>query len=177
MQTLVTESGVELELIRPLLEIRRAALADFLKAQNHRWREDASNAEPIAVRNRLRHEALPLLTEISQRDAVAAFVRGAADMDDQAALEIWAVAQVKTLDPQGRLHLPTLRDLPVAMQRLVVRKFLTDHDVESLDRALIERSLSLLDIKNPAVVNLPGGGQLRRQAGRLWMKKCEKNSP
>ena len=162
--------GEKLELIRPLLGVRRAELVAWLKGHGHRWREDASNAEPIAVRNRLRHEALPLLAEISDRDPVLAFVRGAADTEEQNALAAWALDQAKVLDPQGRLHLPVLRGLPVALQRIALRKFLQDHGISSLDRDLIERGLGLLDVKNSAVINLPGGGKLRRREGRLWIE-------
>lgn len=168
-QALVTESGVALELIRPLLGIRRAELVAWLESHGHRWREDASNAQPIAVRNRLRNEALPLLAAISGRDPTLALVRGAADTEEQEALEAWALDHAKVLDPQGRLHLPVLRRLPVALQRIALRKFLQDGGIGAIDHDLIERGLGLLDVKNPAVINLPGGGWLRRRAGRLWL--------
>lgn len=167
---LVVESGPVLELIRPLLGVRHAELVAWLQFHGHRWREDASNAQPIAIRNRLRNEALPLLAEISGRDAVAALSRGAVETEELRALEGWALEQARVLDPQGRLHLPVLRKLPVALQRLAVRKFLQDHRVNSLDRDLIERSLSLLDVCSPAVMNLPGGGKMRRSEGRLWLE-------
>lgn len=166
-QTITTDSGVSLELIRPLLELRHAELTEWLKSQRLSWREDASNAEPIAVRNRLRNEALPLLGEISNRDVVSALVRGAADSERIAELEEWALENAQVLDPQGRLHLPKMRSLPLALQRAALRKFLLDHGVGALDRSLIERGLGLLDVKNPASINLPGGARLRRQAGRL----------
>ena len=162
--------GEKLDLIRPLLGVRRAELVEWLKAHGHRWREDASNAEPIAVRNRLRNEALPLLAEISDRDPVLALARGAADTEEQEVLAAWALEQAKVLDPQGRLHLPVLRSLPVVLQRIALCQFLQDHGIRSLDRDLIERGLGLLDVKNPAVINLPGGGKLRRREARLWIE-------
>ena len=168
-QPLVTESSVKLDLIRPLLVIRRTELVAWLISRGYGWREDASNAEPIAVRNRLRNEALPLLAEISGRDPVPALVRGAADTEERETLEAWALDHAKVLDPQGRLHLPVLRGLPVALQRIALRNFLQDHGIGSLDRALIERALCLLDVNHPPVVNLPGGGKLRRREARLWL--------
>jgi tRNA(Ile)-lysidine synthase len=170
-QEMVVEAGTTLELIRPLLEIRRKDLVAWLKSAGHRWREDASNLQPIAIRNRLRNEALPLLASISNRDAVLAFARGAADGEDLEALESWALEQAGVLDPQGRLHVPVMRPLPVALQRLALRRFLRDQGIGSLDRDLIDRGLGLLDVKGPAVVNLPGGGKLRRREGRLWVEQ------
>ena len=166
-QEMTTEAGVKLRLIRPLLGVRRAELVVWLKSQRQSWREDASNAEPVAVRNRLRNEGFPMLAEIAGRDVVSAFVRGAADSEETEALENWALEQAKVIDPQGRLHLPVLRTLPVALQRIALWRFLQDHGVRSLDRDLIDRGLALLEVKNPAVINLPGGGKLRRREGRL----------
>ena len=166
-QVLVTESGARLELSRPLLDVRHSDLVAWLKSCGHHWREDASNAQPIAIRNRLRNEALPLLETISNRDAVQALVRGAAESEDAAALETWALDQITIIDPQGRLHLPTLRTLPVALQRVAVRKFLADQGICSPDRGTLDRALKLLDVTGAAVINLPGGRWLRRRAGRL----------
>ena len=166
-QLLVTECDVRLELYRPLLGVRRADLVAWLRSSGHRWREDASNAEPIAIRNRLRNEALPLLDAISGRDAVRALVRGAEETEETAALEAWALSQVTVLDPQGRLHLPTVRGLPVALQRLAIRKFLLNQGISPPDRTTVDRALELLDVANPAAMNLPGGRRLRRRTGRL----------
>ncbi len=170
-QELTTESGVKLELIRPLLGVRRSELVDWLESQRLPWREDASNAEPVAVRNRLRNEIFPLLAEVANRDVVPAFVRGAADSEDTEALANWALEQAKVMDPQGRLHLPVLRSLPVALQRIALWRYLQNQGVRPLDRDLIDRGLALSDVKNPAVINLPGGGKLRRREGRLWVDR------
>ncbi len=50
--------------LRPLLQVRRADLRTWAVAQGVRWREDASNAEGAYLRNRVRHEVLPLLEEL-----------------------------------------------------------------------------------------------------------------
>lgn len=165
----ITVAGVRLRLARPLLGVRHAGLVEWLRQHGHRWREDASNREPVAVRNRLRYEVFPLLAEISGRDAVAAFARGAADTAAREQLEHELLKQAVVIDPQGRLHLPALRKLPPVMQRAALREFLIDHGIPEVDRALLERSMALLDKANPAVVNLPGGRRLRRREGRVWI--------
>jgi tRNA(Ile)-lysidine synthase len=50
-----------LRIIRPLLEVRRSEVIDYLKSRQLTWREDASNADRQFLRNRIRHELLPLL--------------------------------------------------------------------------------------------------------------------
>lgn len=172
-QDFITESGVVLQFHRPMLGVRRKELMEWLLAGNKNWREDASNAQPVAVRNRLRNEAIPLLAEISGRDVALALTRGVADAGDVETLETWALDQANVLDPLGRLHVPVLRTLPAALQRIALRNFLRDAGIGSIDRDLIERCLGLLDVANPATVNLPGGGKIRRREGRLWIESAE----
>jgi tRNA(Ile)-lysidine synthase len=68
----ITVERVRLRIARPLLGVRRAELVAWLEERGHPWREDASNREPVAVRNRLRNEVFPLLAELSGRHSFAA---------------------------------------------------------------------------------------------------------
>ncbi|MDR0993973.1 MAG: tRNA lysidine(34) synthetase TilS [Verrucomicrobiota bacterium] len=47
--------------IRPLRDVRRTQVEAYLKAKKQKWREDETNAEDFALRNRVRNEILPLL--------------------------------------------------------------------------------------------------------------------
>ncbi len=47
--------------VRPLLEISRLEIEAYLRGQGIVWREDASNSDTVYLRNRVRHELLPLL--------------------------------------------------------------------------------------------------------------------
>lgn len=169
-QKIIVASGFTLEIHRPLLGVRRGELVSWLKSQDLMWREDATNSQPVAIRNRLRNEAIPLLDEISGRDSVAALARGAADTMDQEALESWALEKAKVLDPQDRLHVPVLKTLPVALRRIALRKFLIDHGVAHPERDLIDRALEMLEPGSAASVNLPSGRRLRRREARLWVE-------
>jgi tRNA(Ile)-lysidine synthase len=163
----ITVDGRKLELIRPLLDIRRADLVDWLRAGKLKWREDASNREPFTIRNRLRAEAMPMLAEITGRDPVEALVRGARDGAAQREMEARILQQARVHDPQGRLHLGALRDLPPPLQRRAIADFLAWHGIAGIDRRLLDRALELLDPGTRPAINLPGGSQLRRRAGRL----------
>jgi tRNA(Ile)-lysidine synthase len=48
-------------LIRPLLDVTRAEVLDYLRSLNQPFRDDSSNRLLDYTRNRLRHELLPLL--------------------------------------------------------------------------------------------------------------------
>jgi len=47
--------------VRPLRDATRAQVVAFLKGRKQGWREDQSNADAFALRNRVRREILPLL--------------------------------------------------------------------------------------------------------------------
>jgi tRNA(Ile)-lysidine synthase len=55
------EDEVPGEIIRPLLEIRRPQLEQYLRELQQPWREDPTNPDTKFTRNRLRHSVLPLL--------------------------------------------------------------------------------------------------------------------
>lgn len=160
--------GLRMECVRPLLDLRRAELRAWLSAEGLRWREDASNAEPVAVRNRIRHEVLPLLAEIARRDVSALLVRAGKSANELREIERWAVAEAGVCDPQGRLHVPKLRSLPPELQASCIHAFLTSAGIGGLSWDLVGRCRALIDSANAvAAVNLPGGRVLRRRAGRL----------
>jgi len=48
-------------LIRPLLSVSRADIEAYLRQGGLEWREDSSNSDTRFLRNRIRHELLPLL--------------------------------------------------------------------------------------------------------------------
>ena len=169
-QKIVTETGGSLEFFRPLLGLRRSDLRAWLTAKGLRWREDASNGEAFAVRNRLRHEAIPLLSAITARDTVPVLARAAAVDDETQEILAWALAQAQVRDPQGRLHLPALRLLPLPLQRAAMARFLQDQGVPEMDRALLGRAMRLLETNGPPAVNLPGGGRLRRREARVFVE-------
>lgn len=81
----------EATIVRPLLPFSRAELHDYARQRGLQWREDATNADPAFLRNRIRHELMPLLRtrfqpafdhSLLRLAAIAAQVD--ADLQDQA---------------------------------------------------------------------------------------------
>ena len=58
-----------MQLLRPMLGIRRAEIFQWLEKEELEWREDASNADESIPRNRVRHQILPTLGKINERAA------------------------------------------------------------------------------------------------------------
>lgn len=52
-------------IIRPLLPFSRAEIMKYAKENKIEWREDASNAATKYVRNKIRHQIIPVLKEIN----------------------------------------------------------------------------------------------------------------
>ena len=52
-------------LVRPLLEVTREEVRDYLRARGLEWREDPSNADRRFARARVRHDVLDALRELS----------------------------------------------------------------------------------------------------------------
>jgi tRNA(Ile)-lysidine synthase len=159
-----------LTLLRPLLEFRRADLRDYLTQRGLPWRDDHTNDELFCARNRMRHEVLPLLNDIMQRDVTVPLLRQCESSAEIRASEEWIIQQAAAFDPQGRIHLPTMRMLPEAIQMIVLRHFLTMQGVSDLSRSHLQQALKLIDAESPHVINLPGDHRLRRRQGRIILE-------
>lgn len=121
------QPGLGRTVLRPLLGLDKAELVAALSAAGGRWREDASNAEPVQVRNRVRAELLPVWRGVageSGRDALAglALSRDLLEEDDTA-LALWA-ERAGPIDANGRLELEPLRAEEAPLPRAVVRRIL-----------------------------------------------------
>ena len=116
-------------IVRPLLAADRAEVEQYLHQRGIAWREDSSNASPQFARNRIRHQLLPQLAR-EWNPAVGETLSRAAD---------WALAEEQYWEAEiGRLatgHLmsrdgavlvrvESLRDLPLAVARRLVRRAL-----------------------------------------------------
>ncbi len=67
-----------ISLLRPLLNLPRSDISDYIASRRLRPRDDPSNRDPAHSRNRIRHELAPLLEEI-RRGASEAVLRASAD--------------------------------------------------------------------------------------------------
>ena len=75
LQGIAPSSG---HVVRPFLDMRRAAIEAFLRERQIQPRRDQMNEDSRYLRNRIRHEVLPLLASINPR-IVDAFVATASD--------------------------------------------------------------------------------------------------
>ncbi|MGH7947912.1 MAG: tRNA lysidine(34) synthetase TilS, partial [Candidatus Binataceae bacterium] len=112
--------------VRPLLDVERDALREYLTDRGAEFHEDASNRDVAIPRNRVRHELLPLLRDrfspgiIQTLSREAEIAREDADYLDE--LIARARADVIGPHPDGIvIDLPPLRACPAPLARRVVR--------------------------------------------------------
>ncbi len=101
----------------PLLGLRRAETRAVCAAVGLSWIEDPSNDDPRFLRNRVRHELLPLCAALARRDPVPVLARQALLARDEASL-LDALAAAAVPDPSDARR---LRSAPLALQRRAVR--------------------------------------------------------
>lgn len=115
-------------IIRPLLDTKRDAIMLYLSDNGLSYREDASNTDPAFLRNKIRHELLPLLEE-AYNPAIRENLNRMADIFD--AEERWLEELVdqtlaRIASPSGPeeslLSVSGLKALPTAQFRRVLRR-------------------------------------------------------
>lgn len=154
-----TEAG---RVQRPLLALRRAEVRALCEAEGLVPVDDPSNADPAFVRNRIRHELVPLLDAIAARDVVPVLVRQAALLRDDADLLDELAAVIDPTDARA------LAAAPLPLARRAVRRLLTGEHPP--DAASVERVLAVA--RNEAkACEVSGGVRVRRSQGRLFLER------
>ncbi|MFL5824423.1 MAG: tRNA lysidine(34) synthetase TilS [Solirubrobacteraceae bacterium] len=140
-------------LIRPLLGFSREETAAHCRERGLGWREDESNQSDAYARARIRGRLVPALREIHPAAeenvlAVSAILRAEAAVLDALVDE--------ALGDRHEIELAALRDLPTALQRLVVQR-LADDAAGGPAPGTARRVEELTALGRNAALDLPGG--------------------
>lgn len=99
-------------LVRPLLDVRRAEVLQYLESIGQEFRTDVTNSDRQFTRNRLRHELLPALrTQYNAKidDALLRLARQAAEVQQSVSARVEALAErCVELERTPRQRLPAL---------------------------------------------------------------------
>jgi tRNA(Ile)-lysidine synthase len=114
-------------LIRPLIETRRSAIEAYLRERGLSWVEDPSNRDPRFLRNRIRHDLLPFMAELTGASVVEALGRSAAaaravvaDLEARARADL---ARLGTRDGTGvTLDVDVLAERPLELAVEMLRQ-------------------------------------------------------
>lgn len=148
---------------RPLRRLRRHDTEAVCEACGLTPVADPTNVDPAFRRNRVRHELLPMLDAIAQRDVTPVLARQADLLRADAEL---LDALAAGLDPTDARALGAA---PAPLARRAVRRWLRAGDEQHPpDAATVERVLAVA--RNEALACDVGGGRsVRRSGGRLLL--------
>jgi tRNA(Ile)-lysidine synthase len=152
----------------PLLGLRRTEARGLCDEVGLTPVADPSNDDPRHLRNRVRHELLPLLAQLGRRDPVPLLARQAdVAREDVALLDVLAAEAVA--DPTDAVGLAAA---PRPLARRAVRQWLRELDGERHPPSLaeVDRVLAVADGRAVAT-ELAGGRRVRRTRQRLAVER------
>src|SRR5262249_36863188 len=132
-----------------------------------KFREDASNNDLTPLRNRIRRRIIPYLEKTLGRNIRQSIWRAAMIAAEE---ENWLEGKIPD-SPNAELSVAKLRDLPVALQRRAILKWLRTHNVANVGFDVVENVRALLDRDaRVAKVNLPQDRHVRRRSGKILIE-------
>jgi tRNA(Ile)-lysidine synthase len=167
-------------LVRPLLEVTRDEVREYLRARYLQWREDPSNADSRFARARVRHEVLPALRHLSEKAELTVAETARQLREEAEVLDIVASDALGAIGGGPAVPLDSLEPLPAALRRLVLRRLA--EDAAGGPRPLSRREaeeIAALGREGSRSLDLGGGLQAVAEYGtvRFELERGEPASP
>ena len=170
-------------IIRPLLEVSHAETVAYCRRHDIVPVEDASNTDPLFLRNRIRHELLPLLESLNP-GIRATLLRAAGVMRiDAGWIEeqvdaCWPDVVIAEHDTNIWLSLKALLVLPLSIQRHLLRRVTArlcagQSPLELRHYMLIEDLLYRKNTGERLVLDLPRQLLVAREAGQVLFERLQ----
>lgn len=147
---------------RPILALRRAETHALCAELGIDCVQDGTNDDPAHQRNRVRHELMTLIADISRRDPVPIIARAADVMRDDNDLLDQLAAEIDPTDA------PALAAAPLPLARRAIRMWLSDPYPP--DQATVDRVLEVARGDHPGC-DVGGNRQIRRSKQRMSIVK------
>ena len=168
---LVGMSPRQQNIIRPLLAVTRAETVAYCRAHGIIPLEDQSNTDPHFLRNRVRHELLPLLQELNPGIRTTLLRNAEVVRVDLAWLEAqvdkcWQAVILAEQERTITLDLSALQALPLSLQRHLLRRVTANlcagqSPLEPRHFLLIEQLLNEAPHHSERALHLPAALRLR----------------
>ncbi|HME60959.1 MAG TPA: tRNA lysidine(34) synthetase TilS, partial [Candidatus Binatia bacterium] len=167
-----------LTVIRPLLEVSKAEVLEYLADQSQAYRIDRTNQDPALLRNWLRLKLLPMIESRFDPRVPARLAQQAEIFrDENALLDDLARKSHAAMLEAGAISRPALIAQPKALQRRILRLWIEQArgNLRGLELVHIEDALRLIE-HGPSQwrLSIPGGWEFVREYQSL---KLGKHSP
>ena len=155
--------------IRPMLPVSRQEVEAYLEENALAHVEDSSNASDLPLRNRLRHEVIPLLRRENPSLSETVFRMDGVLRQEDAFLDAQAASLLESAAlPDGGWSCSIFRAAPSAIRARAMRKLLSDLSVSKPSHAHVDALLQLVSgADGTQTITLPGSTVLRRAYDRL----------
>ncbi len=169
------------DIIRPLLALTRAETVAYCRQWDLAPLEDASNSDPRFLRNRVRHELLPLLESLNP-GIRATLLRSSevarVDLDwiEEQVAALWPELVRSTGPETMMLDVALLSKLPLSLQRHLLRRVTAalcggQSPLELRHYHLIEQLCQRLDNGEERALHLPGQVVVARRLNLLTVER------
>jgi tRNA(Ile)-lysidine synthase len=141
---------------RPLLDVGRTQIAAYALEHGVTFREDASNADPKYLRNRVRHELLPMLENLrpGARSVLARNAALLAELSKAAASQLAMETKDLVSDGDGVLRIPLSKLRESAAPHLFLMELVSDFYAHP---DLVEQVLTAVDMGHTGAQFAVGG--------------------
>lgn len=183
--TLPNPWSEHIPLVRPLLSTWRKDILEYLIEHGLRFISDMSNEDTKFLRNRIRHDLLPILEKYNPRIRHNLLRMSQISKDDYEVInQQVAAAWVANLLEQGQgyiaLRLAGFRQLSTAIQRYMLRRAIAYHmpELRDIDFDSIERGVKFLcEDQTHGQVDLIAGLRLIKEGKRFWLASWQADLP
>lgn len=171
-------------IVRPLLEVTREDIEEYIRANKLKPNMDESNEEAEYTRNKIRLKLIPYIEKNFNPNIKDALRRYAtiAEIDDNFMEEIAYGACLENMtieEDKVILRLAELRDMHVAINRRIVGIALAQLGLqEGVSYEIVANMIALFYSDNPsAQINLPGGYIACREYDNLVIERDTEKKP
>jgi len=179
----LNETGAEIQVVRPLLAMRREEVRRILTDAGIAWREDSSNRSPAPARNRVRNELLPAIEASCGPEAVEnlrAFGAAVEALEERCAALTAGLAWSPPLHAEARrgpgevglggtLARRELLAIPSPLQRRALWRLLSEGTGRTPPAAVQDQILADLAGARTTRHTLPGGWTLHLRSDLLHL--------
>jgi tRNA(Ile)-lysidine synthase len=157
-----------LTVVRPFLGVWRKEIDAYVQKHNLKFREDASNVELAARRNRVRHKIIPWLEKQFGRGLRSTIWRAATILAEEE--DFLASLTPIDLTTNEKIPVEELRGMTLSLQRRTILAWLRHQSVSEVGFEVIEQVRGLLARDEPARMNLARDRHLRRRGGQMFLE-------